>query len=90
LKNFARKDGGEIKVVDLSITELKMEKVEGFTFEGAGFKIAKIKLSSEVLPQNLGIFLFVDLENENVLSTFSSFYKEGENFHIYLVPSMGG
>jgi hypothetical protein len=90
LKNFAYSEGGEIKVADLSRTELKVENVEGYTFEGAGFKIAKIKLSSEVLPQNLGIFLFVDLAKGSVVSAYSSFNKEGENVQIYLVPSIDG
>jgi len=88
LRNFAYSEGGEIKVVDLSRTELKVENVEGYTFEGAGFKIAKIKLSSVALTPDLGIFLYVDLAKGSVVSAYSSFNKEGENVQIYLVPSI--
>lgn len=91
LKNFAYSEGGEVKVVDLSQAELKGEDFEGYTYENAGseeLKVAKIKLSSAILPQDLKIYLVVDLEKGTVLDAFSSFNMNLEDtpVQIYFVP----
>ena len=88
LKNFAYSEGGEVKVVDLSRAKLKAEGFEGYTFEASGseeLKVAKIKLSSEILPQDLRIYLIVDLKKGTVIDAFSSFNKDVEDVPVQII-----